>query len=361
MEGNVFSFRGPMSTTTIIVATLFIGLLVLAILFELVRQRRARNRRVQAAWRTVQAIAKEKELTEDERRTLESLIRRWSPNEPARAATVMQHFDSCVEAEMESIRQRGDLAAFERVGTLLRDIRTRLALDFVPVGQRIYSTRELFAPQEAWMAPADETPPRWRRGVVAAVNEAYFEITSTDSPPFRPGQEVRFRIFREDDARYAFTASFVRQDREPPLLLFTHTSELKRIQTREHYRVRHEQATTIGVMNAPVDGLVTSGRERRIVTRLRGKIVNISAGGLAVILPQGLPSQVLMRVNIDLAFEDIAPFDADARIVASNPLTGGRHLIRAAFVGLEEERRDAIARYVMHRQQAPQEVAERVG
>ncbi|MDZ4860959.1 MAG: PilZ domain-containing protein [Candidatus Hydrogenedentes bacterium] len=329
-------------------------LLALAVLVEFVRQRRVKRSRVVGMWDSVESIAREKELTAEEEAVLSELLRRWSPDEPHRAATVHEYFDECVEAEMQAIRATGDLEEFERIGTVLRDVRTRLALDVAPIGQRIFSTRQLYSPQEVWFVDAAESPPRWKRGLVQTVNEAYFTVgmaVDVDPPRYTPGMDVRFRLYRDDDARYTYTTKFVRREANPPGLAFDHTSVLDRIQSREHYRVRHEQSTNIGVMDGAVDGNPRETESRRVVTRLRGKIVNISAGGLAVVVPQPVPSQVLMRVGVDLPMERTITFEVDARIVAINPLPAGRYLLRGAFVRVADEDREAIARYVMFKQQ----------
>jgi len=331
-----------------------VALLAVAVVFEFVRQRRVSRSRVRGLWGTVEDIAREKELTDDEHKVLSELLRRWSPEEPHRAATVHEYFDECVEAEMNGVRARGDIKEFERLGVVLRDVRSRLALDMTPIGQRIFSTRQLYSPQEVWFVDAAESPPRWKRGLVQSVNEAYFTVgmaVDVEPPRYTPGRDVRFRLYRDDDARYTYTTQFVRREAEPPGLTFEHTSVLDRIQSREHYRVRHEQSANIGILDGSLDANVTDSASRKIVTRLRGKIVNISAGGIAVVVPQPVPSQVMMRVGVDLPMERTVAFEVDARIVAINPLPAGRYLLRAAFVRVTDEDREAIARYVMHKQQ----------
>lgn len=355
------SLTGVLFWTVIVCAVL----LSLAVVVEWIRQWRGRRARVVNMWEAVNKIAKEKELTAEEQSVLNDLLRRWSPGEPHRAATVHQYFDECVDEEMAALRSKGDAAEFERVGTVLRDIRMRLALDMVPIGQRIFSTRQLYSPQEVWFVDAKESPPRWKRGLVQCVNEAYFNVgmaVDVEPPKYAEGAAVRFRLYRDDDARYTFTARFVRRESGPIGLTFAHTAELDRIQSREHYRVRHEQATNVGVMDGPVDGEVSeTSAPRRVITRLRGKIVNISAGGLAVVVPQPVPSQVMLRVTVDLPLERTHSFDVDARIVAMNPLPAGRYLIRAAYVSIDDEHREAVAKYVMHKQQQYIEMAGQAG
>jgi c-di-GMP-binding flagellar brake protein YcgR len=106
------------------------------------------------------------------------------------------------------------------------------------------------------------------------------------------------------------------------------------------------------VLNAPVDGVEAPVHERHVVTKMRGRIINVSAGGFAVVVPQAIPSQVLIRVTLEFDLLVSQPVSVDARMVASTPLAGGRYLVRATYFGVDEETRDIIARYVMHRQQA---------
>ena len=355
-SAGLVNWNSASNQTLIGVAVAFLVLLAGALILEVFRQRRQRRNRTAAAWHAVEAIEKEKGFSADERRALADLIRRWAHDEPLRVATTRLHFDACVEKEMESLRQQGDTKTFETMGTTLRDIRCRLALDFVPLGQRIHSTRELFQEQEVWLAGEADKPPQWIRGTIAQSNEAVFlvaprEFLERGRPAFRPGDRFRFRLFRDEDARYAFATEFVRHESEPPNLVFLHTSELNRIQSREHYRIRHEQTTNVGVMNAPLDTGSPTTRDRRIVTRLRGQITNVSAGGFALIVPQAIPAQVLIRVTLELEFEATEPFEVDARIVGTTPLPGGRCLVRAAYYETDTDKREIIARYVIHRQQ----------
>ncbi len=358
MQGSsgLVDWNVPNNQTLVGVAVVFAALFVGALVVEYARQRRLRNRRTAAAWQLVKSIEDEKELSPEERKVLDKLIRRWSSDDPHRAVALRQRFDECVEREMDFLQQKGDPAQYEETGVLLRDIRTRLALDFVPIGQRILSTRELYSGQELWLTRESDTPPQWRRGTVAQVNEAYFHMTLSDRPAssqsaYQEGEIFRFRLHREEDARYAFKTSLVREESTPRGLVFLHTSRQKRIQAREHFRVRHEQTTNVVVMNSPPDRANPLARDWRIVARLRGRITNLSAGGFALIAPQSIPPKSLIRVTLDLELEATEPFEVDAQVIGTTPLPGGRHLVRASYCAVDDERRDIIARYVIHCQQ----------
>ncbi|MFO7976707.1 MAG: PilZ domain-containing protein [Candidatus Hydrogenedentota bacterium] len=335
---------------------LFVGLVIIG--FSVERFRRRKRIRLQRAneWETVESIIRDKELTPEEQDVLHTLIRKQSPEEPLRVVTVRQHFDACVEQMMNTLLTKKDREQYAHMGTLLRDVRVALALDYVPLGQRIQSTRELSPSQIVSLAPALDTTSRWHKGRVENVDEAFLYVSVEDAPAlsaWQAGAKVRARLWREEDARYAFTLECAGTRDEPPAFIFYHTTRLDRMQTRRDYRIRHEQTTSIGVISkSPEDSEeedVALLAERPVVTRLRGRITNLSAGGCALVVQQALPAQVLLRIVIEL--DDLEPFDVFARIVSTSPISGGRSFVRTSFIGIDDETRDKIARYIMRRQQ----------
>ena len=333
------------------VALLFV--LAGAVALELLRQSAQRKRHQAVLWRHAKEVADDKELSQAEFELLREVITRWAPADPLRAISSRQVFDHCVEAEMA--RLLPDRRRFEEVGLLLRDIRIRLALDYIPLGQRILSTREIYQGQQIWLTQVDAPHQPSFRGAIAAVDEARFcvaprGVKESPVPRLKPGDRIRCRMWRDEDARYVFDVKFQGQETEPHALIFDHTSNLRRTQARAHYRVRFDYTTTFGVVNAPPDGGIADLEHRPVITRLRGRVTNISAGGYAVVLPQPLPKRAFLKATFDLYDSD--PFEVFGRIVGSSALSGGRHLIRTAFVAISEEDRDKIAKHVMYRQQA---------
>ena len=111
------------------------------------------------------------------------------------------------------------------------------------------------------------------------------------------------------------------------------------------------------MISKPLDELdVQRLAERPLVTKLRGRITNLSAGGCALVVQQSIPGQVLLRIVVEL--DDWEPFDLFARIVATTPISGGRTFVRTSFVAIDDEKRDKIARYIMRRQQRLSEAHE---
>lgn len=354
-----------LSQTALIALAVFCVLMFIgAIAMDISRRRGLSRIRIASEWRAVGEIVEDRGLSEKETERLKALVQRYVPRHPLRAITVRQEFNQCVEAEMKAVDKRGDQKNFERTGAELRGIRIHLGLDTVPLGQPIKSSRELSPGQ--WMSIAKDGEPKlqWFRIIVDEVDEAYFfasrQAKQKDAMPnFRKGDKVRCRLWCDEDARYLFTTTVAEFDDPPPSWRFAHAAELERVQARAHFRLRHDQTTVVGILNAPVDGNLENLRQRRIVTRLRGRITSISAGGCALVIQQSVARQVLLRIALELPSEK--PIEVEAEIISVSPISGDRYLIRAAFVGLEDDLRDILAKYVLQRQQHLIQVKEDAG
>jgi c-di-GMP-binding flagellar brake protein YcgR len=325
-------------------------LFLVAVLIELVRRRSRRRQLIEVEWDTIHRLIREKEFSKQEVDLLTGVIRRHADDSPVQVVTARRDFDRCVEAEMKALLADGNEDQFRETGIMLREIRVRLELDYVPFGQRIHSTRELQPPQEIWLAPVSSGNAQWIRGSVLAVDEAHLHVTAREDKgaKFAEGGEIRCHFWREDDARYEFRATVAHKEGAPPTWSLLHVEDLRRIQAREYYRIRYNQETNIGVLSAFRDGAEDLGH-RRVVTRMRGNITSLSAGGLAAVTQHPCQAQTLMRVDIELPNE--TPFEVEVNTVAVDPIAGGRYLLRGAFVSIADERREAIARYVMRCQQ----------
>jgi c-di-GMP-binding flagellar brake protein YcgR len=277
---------------------------------------------------------------------------RFAPTRPLEVVTTRRVFDQCVHQCMEALQDRTDLPELEREGVLLRDLRRQLGLDYVPVGQRIYSTRELYVGQQVWVGEPQDVTPKWYQMRISGVDEAFFHVAPSESapPPFKAGDEIRFRMWREEDARYVFTARIVRTEDRPFSFVLQHCEDLKRVQARAFYRVRHDQATDLSLLALPRGGSIPDHLDRLQSTgKVRGRVTSISGGGCAVVVLEALPPNVLLHFELELPEEPLLKLHA--RIVDTIPLSGGRFLVRCAFVGIGDEERDTITRHVFRKQQ----------
>lgn len=327
---------------------------LLAYWVEKYRRQREWKRTLEAEWASALDVARDKDFSPQEITLLEDLIRRFAPDQPFRAVTMRQVFNQCAEKAMDEALQQGDKALFDRRGEVLRDIRVKLGLDYVPLGLRIQSTRELYTRQPVWIAPSPEQEEHlWTRMLVCNVDEGHFYLEHDDTvpmPAIQPGNTVHFRLWREEDARYEFDARLVAVRHEPTEWKLAHSSRLRRLQSRAHYRIRYDYPCEVGVVNAPVDDNMGDVAARPVVTRLRGRVTSLSGGGYAVMVTQPVPRQVILRISFQFDPEGAALL-SNARIVGTVNIPGGRYLLRASFVGISDEDREMVTRFVFQTQQ----------
>ena len=354
-ESNpLVQFPVPSTFTLVMLGLGFAALLIGAVAYEVYRRMHAVELRRVAEWRNLEEILDERRISPEARTLLTRIIKRHAPLTPLRVVTTRDGFETCIDAEMGSLKPKRYAAAFENMGLRLRDLRTELGLDYIPVGQKIHSTRELHEGQWLSMALDGEEKPQWTRVMLEEVNEAYFYVVlkdapTSEAPSLRAGDRVRCRMWREEDARYLFETEVAAYEEPPATWRLQHVNDLNRTQARAHYRIRHDQPVTVGVINAALEGGKNKVRNRPVVTRLRGRITSLSAGGCALVLQQAVARQVLLRIPINLPDGQMLEFEA--KIVATSTISGGRYLVRVQFLEVEEEERDLIAKYVLQKQQ----------
>ncbi len=329
-------------------------LFAIAVGIVMFRRRQEMQRRLAIAWTRVNEMLTERGVTPEERTRFTTMVNRLRPHDPLAVATQRHHFDLCLDAEMAWLGDHLPPDQLMRAGAELRDVRVALGLDYIPFGQRIESTRELHAGQEVWLAEAGEVSPQWCRAQITVVDEARIvAIALPDSGeariPFRKGATLHCRLWREDDARYLFDLVVQEVENQPLRWNFLHTRQLQRIQDRANYRVRVDHSTDIDVLNAPRDDQYDDIDAAAVVTTIHGRITNLSAGGAAIITHQALPKQILLR--FPLVLPEAGRLVLVAKPVDIAPQSAGRFLVRVYFVALDDDARDGIARYVLHRQQ----------
>lgn len=350
-------FRQPDTWDTVVqwATAALLLMMAAAILLEYVRAKWRRRQELKAEWNTVEEIGRERGLSEAERDRLRAAVLKSHPKEPLRAVTVRQEFDRVVEKEMSALLDKRDMAGYESAGVLFRDIRVHLGLDYVPYGSRVVSTRELGTALTVWLAPAGREPLQWRSMQVVRVDEAFLELAPSkgdeqqDSAP-APGTMFRCRLWRDDDARYAFSVPFLKtSETNPSVWRMGHTSDLDRVQTREYFRIRYEQAVNVSVIEPPLGRENESLSDLPAVTQFRARVTNLSAGGAGLVAQQPVPAHVFLRIRLDLP--EYEPIDVEAKIVGTTPIGGGRWLVRASFVRVKDETREKLVRFVLQQQQ----------
>lgn len=327
-------------------------LFVLALIGEQVRQKALNRKRIRMEWETIEAMAAEKELPQAGWNRLKQCIARWLPEYPLRAMTSRFDFDHCVDSEMKALLVSGAHAEYETAGEELHDVRRHLGLDHIPYGQRIYTTRELVGGIPAWIALTSVSKPRWYAMRIHSVDEAYLTLHAIEGqevPDLAPGVEVRIRLWREDDARYMFKTKLERKLDMPDRWQFHHTTELDRVQSRDFFRIRFDHTVEVAVLERPKDGQTTALVTAPPIDAVHGRLTSLSGGGFALLATHPIADRAFIRVNLDLP--NMEPILAVARVVGTTMQANGRCLVRATFIGLEDEHRDKIVRFVTIQQQ----------
>jgi len=328
----------------------FFILFLAAIGLELLRRWRRRRLEVKAQWRLVEGICRENLLEDEEARCLRKLIERWAPEAPLRVATDRRRFDHCVEQEMNASSAEGSAEQFKEAGALLRRVRERLETVWGPRHYGVDTTRNLPAGQVVWVSPTGSDTPRWYAATIEEVDEAYLHLSPSKGkearpPRFGPGEELRCRLNRPNDAQYAFTTVLAACEDHPPRWLLFHATRLERSQSRAYFRVPYKEAAALAMLG-PADG--PEGGPS-VVKPLPGVFHDLSAGGFAAVVREAPGERALLAAQFDFGGQE--PLVVRATIVEVRPLSSGHYLVRAEFVDMEEDARDAIARYVLHRQQ----------
>jgi len=301
----------------------------------------------------VDEISAEKQLDADEKKALWGLIEKYFPQTPLAVVKDRSIFDQAVQQEIQVVEAKKDDRLLRQAGLVLRSVREKLDFQYVPMGQPISSTRELYEGQIVWLGKEEE-PSHWCECAVSAVDEAFLHITligerAGQGLPFRPGQNLRCRLWREDDARYIFSLRLASCSGDPVTCTLRHTSDFNRMQAREYYRIHYTQDTLLNILHSREAADAEVQQEPRIVAKWPAHFVSLSAGGFAVVAQKPLPPDVLLKIVVELPGEQ--PFEVQACTVGGETLPGERHLIRARFTDITEEKRDLIARYVSLRQQ----------
>ncbi|MFP6581316.1 MAG: PilZ domain-containing protein [Candidatus Hydrogenedentota bacterium] len=298
-------------------------------------------------------IYEDKKLSDEEIRLMNEVLDRHVQDNPLRSVTTRDGFGECVRREIDRVNEFGAPGDVQILGVKLRDIRTALGLDYVPIGKPIYSSRELHIGQIISITPKEETNAKKTRMELRNIDEAYLYLSpeKRGAPlKFVDGTQVQCELWRDEDGCYTFDSRIVYYGTEHAEWRLAHNAaKMARTQAREHFRMPFQQTATIGILNASKDEDITYLSQSRDVAQLRGKITSLSAGGCAIVFQQPIARNILLRVEIELP--DHPPISVVAKIVATSNISGGRCLIRTRFLDISEEERDLISRHLLHKQQ----------
>ncbi|MBT5055801.1 MAG: PilZ domain-containing protein [Gemmatimonadetes bacterium] len=367
---------------------LWVGLAILVILYlyRLCRQRKQRHA-------DFLAVCQEAGLSVAQTSLLEKVAKSRKLQQPERLISSAHAFERQVGGYAQQLAHRHPKHKHLRqIGRL----REELGFDDLPADQALISTRQIDRGQRVMLLDIDEQTHEeilipW---LVLERDEAVLELSpllrEVGGHQIRRGEHIDVRFWREGDTEYHFQG-LVRSVQGENLTI-PHATRVERMQHRDFYRIHvdfpvdlyglHQGEDTAEAANqspeaagiallgedgssaeeggsaeissgemAADQGTVESGAEDpsaetipEDAERLHGRVENLSAGGLAVVLAAGaLPEGSLAQQAgeaewlwmIDPAFEDEFPLaGVICRAVSTETVAAGEQLVKMQFEGL---------------------------
>lgn len=352
---------------------LAVALLVVALLVVLVVSRlRARQRRHQVEREfMVEAVAAG--LSPDQGHFLLRVARRAKVRNLASLVNTISIFDRHLGALADRIGQ-GD-PNDRRLDQISR-IRMALGFDQVPADHPQRSTRQL-APGQSLMVWSEGGH---QSGSTPCVVLARTEWSLTVAPLLRTDRELvdslkrgsvlAVRFWREGDTEYRFVTRVLTVDHEAVTVWIRHSDSVERLQQRDFFRLPvhfpiafyllPENEEVARGLEAWVEaGFPVSAKqpdeergdslpELQALPRVEGEVTNLSAGGLAVSVPEAVPTD--RRLLVDPRFDGPFPLaGVHCQAVHLGPGPNG-FVLQVRFVDLSAQREREIVRGVYEHQ-----------
>ena len=346
-------FPKPSTLALLLLALAISGILFVVFGTEYFKLSTRSKNRERIKHQAIDDIFEDKKLSDDEIALMNDILHHHAYDNPVRAVTTREGFGESVEKELDRLMQEGAPGEFQKTGVKLRDIRVALGLDYVPIGKPIYSTRELHVGQKLTVEDPNDNANRKHRMIIKNIDEAFIYISAEKHIPttaFKDGSTISCDLWRDEDGRYTFDAPIVYFGTDQGDWRLSHPpGKVERLQSREHFRMRFDHTVNIGLLNASLHDDDKYLRQRKPVTQVRAKITSLSAGGCAIVFQQPIAKNVMLRVEIEI--DEHPPIVAEAKIIATSNITGGRTLVRTRFVNIDEASRDVISHHLLKKQQ----------
>jgi c-di-GMP-binding flagellar brake protein YcgR len=362
----------PSPTSVSIALIIVVAAVGLLVLYDIRAARRHKAAIRRRNWELFGSITSMHALTPSEVEFLKRFARYQPEENPVAIVNSPAEYDACVEHELSSLsKRRATESEIDDTLNLVSSIRRKLALDNLPQGQFLHSTRGLLPNQEIKLrALGTKVEEQEFDSTVVAVTERELTITAPrlkgEIYHVDPGGEVEINMVRKNDAIYLFNTRVLRTFvGRAPLVTVAHTNDLHRIQLRRYYRVDVEVPLSFAVLDRreinqsedESDGVITAALLGARETG-HGVLRNISGGG------------ALVEGQLVLARGDFLNFDLDLWNGQKENITGEvvdiifppspaqesaenrrrKTAVHLTFVGMNDKVRDKIVKYVFRRQ-----------
>lgn len=160
--------------------------------------------------------------------------------------------------------------------------------------------------------------------------------------PLPAGSTLQLRVFRPGSYLQSEVELLDRIDlASPPIFILSRPRRMKQVQLRDHHRVDCQFEVEVVALDSEVgDPGVIEGEAR-----------DLSAGGMQILSPRGLPEETRIRLSFTLPIVDLDPGFIFGTVVRSTPVEDGdTHRLAVKFRGLTQSQEDDIIRYTFKQQ-----------
>jgi len=360
----------PTAGMVTLLLIIVLALLAVLITVDILSDRRHRAAVRRRNWELFDGITHMHGLVLTEVAFLKRFVRYQPEENPVAIVNSPAEYDACVERELASLAKReATEAEIDETLNFISTIRRKLALDNLPQGQFLHSTRGLLPNQEIKVRALGTAETREFDSVIVAVTEKELAVTAPriagEIYHIDPGTDVEINLVRKNDAIYVFMSRVLRTFiGRAPLVTLSHANDLQRIQLRRHYRVEVDMPLSFALLDRREIEQSTGDSDEAIAAAIigarttgQGTLQNISGGG------------ALFESRNLLARGDFLNFDLDlwggekenitGEVVDVTPPSGGpgapdakrrKTTVHLTFVGMSDKVRDKIVKYVFRRQ-----------
>jgi len=346
------------------------GLATLVILYAL--RRRRHKRQIEARFLLQ---AEEKGLASSQTRFLLQFARQNRMNNPLLLLNSVYLFDRLLG---EHAARLGDRDPDDPILETIAQIRTCLGFDNLSVDQALRSTRQLAPGQTLMVWTEGDEGEGGTAWVIIGRDERAITVApllkeeDRQFDAVRPGGSLAVRFWREGDTEYRFAAEILAVNPKASTALLRHADRLERMQQRDFFRVQVRFPITFFVVpreaaeTTPEEFLSREEEEEvredeqdaetgaqlafdlQNAPRLGGMVMDLSAGGLGLLIRNAVPPNYLLLVDPD--FEGPFPLEGIfCEVVHAQEAPGGNHL-QVHFVNLSPTREKKIVRQVYQHQ-----------
>ncbi len=343
----------PDPAAVVIALCIVVAVLLFLVLFDITAHYRYRRQTKERQWKTFDAVVTLHRLIPSEIALLRRLVRHAPDDSPVSGINSPANFDLCVEREIaRTAREGGTTEDIDETTGLISSIRRKLGLDYAARGQFLQSTHSLTPNQELKITAASGDASRELLSSVVRVSEREIMIAMPvikgEVYALEEGAKINVEFIRENDAIYRFRSRILKSFAgRLPLLFIAHSRDMERVQLRRHFRIKTELPVRYRVLAAeqlekPLEAFVG------VENWKEGKVINISGGGVLV-EPAGEISEG-DYINFDTSLDDDKTQVNLTCEVVRITYEEDSKIAHAAFVGITENVRDKIIKYVFQRQ-----------